>query len=105
MIGDIAPEYSAVVSLNPRANIVAIEFTREIDADVLADLAKLKDHPAIEMITGQCTSLLFFKDSYDPKKIAEAISKSLEENHSFEVRRRLNGSMGYKDIHCFTEGK
>jgi len=103
MIGDIAPEYSAVVSL--RANIVTIEFTREIDLDVLADLAKLKNHPAIDMITGQCTSLLFIKYSYDPKTVAEAISQSLEEKHGFKVRRMLGDSTSHKDIHCFTEGK
>ena len=100
MIGDMTPKFSVVVKLS--ANIATIEFAREIDSDVLADLAELKNHPAIERWIG---SLLFIKDSYEPKKIAEAISKSLEEKHGFEVRRMFSDSTGYKDVHCFTEVK
>jgi len=101
MIGDITPKFSVVVRLTNN-KLVAVEFAREVDQDVLADLAELKSHPAIEMSTG---NIFFVKDSYDPKKIAEAISKSLEDNHGFEVRRMLNGSTGYEDVRCFTEGK
>jgi len=101
MIGDITPKFSVIVKLS--GILVNIEFTREIDADVVADLAKLRSHPAIEMRTG---NLFFVKDSYDPKEIAEAISNSLKEKHGFEVRRMLSESKSsYKDVHCFTEGK
>ena len=103
MIGDITPKFSVVVK--SLRDLVIIEFAREIDPDVLADLAKLKNHPAIDVSTGQSTSLLFIKDSYDPKEIAEAISQSLEKNHGFLVRRMASDSHGYKDIRCFTVGE
>jgi len=104
MIGDITPKFSVIVKLID--DLVVLEFAREIDADVLADLAKLRSHPAIKKCVDQSTrSLFFIKDSYEPKKIAEAISKSLEDKHGFEVRRMLYGSTGYKDVHCFTEVK
>jgi len=97
MIGDITPKFSAVVKLT--SNLVSIEFAREVDADVLADLANLKNHPAIET---WINNIFWIKESYDPKVVAEAISKSLTENHGFGVRRMLNGSTGYKDVYCFT---
>jgi len=99
MIGDIVPKFSAVVKLTNNT-LVSIEFAREINPDVLADLAKLKNHQAIEMSTG---NLFYVKDSYEPKIVAEAISKSLTENHGFGVRRMLGDSTGYKDVYCFTE--
>ena len=98
MIGDIPPKFSVVVKLS--ANIVTIEFAREIDPDVSADLANLKNHPAIEMWIGR---LFFIKGSYEPKEVAEAISKSFEQKHGFEVRRMFSDSTGYKDVYCFTE--
>jgi len=98
MIGDITPKFSAVVKLIK--NLVAIEFAREVDPDVLADLANLKNHPAIDVWTGH---LFYIKDSYDPKEVAEAISKSFEQKHGFKVRRMINDSNGYKDVYCFTE--
>ena len=102
MIGDIKPKASVVTLIR---DLITIEFAREIDADVLADLDRLKSHAAIQTSTGQYPSLFWVKESYDPRVIAEAISKSLEQNHSLEVRRVFIDSTHYKDIRCFTEGK
>jgi len=101
MIGDITPKFSVVVRLTNN-KLVVVEFAREVDQDVLADLAELKNHPAIETSTG---NLYYVKDSYDPKTVAEAISQSFEKKHGFEVRRMISDSIGYKDVHCFTEGE
>jgi len=98
MIGDITPKFSVVVKLANK--LVAIEFAREIDPDVLADLLELKSHPAIGLWTD---NLFYVKDSYDPKTVAEAISQSFEKKHGFEVRRMLGDSIEYKDVYCFTE--
>jgi len=102
MIGDIAPKFSAVVKLTNNA-LVSIEVARESDPYVFADLVELTKHPAISMCTG---NLFYIKDSYDPKEVAEAISKCFELKHGFEVRRMLSDSKSsYKDVHCFTEVK
>jgi len=101
MIGDIAPKFSVVVRLTNN-KVVSVEFDREVDQDVLADLAEIKNHPTIETSSG---NFYYVKDSYDPKTVAEAISQSFEKKHGFKVRKRLNGSIGYKDVHCFTEVK
>ena len=101
MIGDLIPKFSVVVKLVDN-KLVAIEFAREVDQDVLADLVELKNHPAIGMSTG---NLYYVKDSYEPKAVAEAISQSFEKKHGFEVRRMISSPTGYNDIHCFTEGE